>query len=79
MTRESITTFLYNHDPSDFFLNLQVFIRISQQLGPYFLLSAKGFHVVSWNFLYLRCLKNLEWSCWFTSGVGVSSQEPKLT
>ena len=35
--------------------------------------------MVRWDFLYLRCLENLEWSRWFISGVGESNQELKLT
>lgn len=35
--------------------------------------------MVRWDFLYLRCLENLEWSHWFISGVGQSNQELKLT
>lgn len=34
--------------------------------------------MVSWNFLNLKCLKNLEWSDWFISGARVSNQEPEL-
>jgi hypothetical protein len=35
--------------------------------------------MASWNFPYLRCLKNLEWSHWFISKMGVSSKQPNLT
>ena len=79
LTHEVIANFLYNHKSSDFFLNFGLLIRISQQLGAYFLFSARGFHMVRWDFLYLRCLENLEWSRWFISGVGESNQELKLT